>query len=191
MTRLNCEYVDGWPFMSPLGEKEFNLLQSTAGPDEEILGVVIGQFNQTVVATAYRVIFVKTGITAGQTFGGKATSFDYGNIVGVEIRTRMMYGDFVLISAGLPIIRGESSSEKIQIPHSPNGIEFFKSELLIFQAMATKIRERTFQLSSGQNQSPSTESIPDAIRKIAELHKSGILSDEEFQSKKAELLKRL
>ena len=38
---------------------------------------------------------------------------------------------------------------------------------------------------------PPQQDIPALIEKLAELHQKGILTDEEFQSKKAELLKRL
>ncbi|MEE3151450.1 MAG: SHOCT domain-containing protein [Acidobacteriota bacterium] len=38
---------------------------------------------------------------------------------------------------------------------------------------------------------PVAESITDQIGKLAELHKSGILGDEEFSEKKTELLKRM
>ena len=38
---------------------------------------------------------------------------------------------------------------------------------------------------------PRIGDIPDLIGKLAELHKSGILSDEEFSEKKTELLKRM
>ena len=38
---------------------------------------------------------------------------------------------------------------------------------------------------------PPQQDIPALIEKLAELHRKGILTDEEFQSKKAELLKRL
>jgi hypothetical protein len=31
---------------------------------------------------------------AGQTFGGKATSYDYRNIMGVEVRTGLSQGEF-------------------------------------------------------------------------------------------------
>ena len=41
------------------------------------------------------------------------------------------------------------------------------------------------------NTPPQQEDIPALIEKLAELHRKGILTDEEFQSKKAELLKRL
>jgi hypothetical protein len=36
-----------------------------------------------------------------------------------------------------------------------------------------------------------TESIPDQIKKLAELKEAGILTTEEFEIKKKELLKRL
>ena len=38
---------------------------------------------------------------------------------------------------------------------------------------------------------PRIGDIPDLIGKLAELHKSGILSDEEFSEKKTQLLKRM
>tara|TARA_B100000749_G_C17978682_1_gene282270 strand:- start:133 stop:327 length:195 start_codon:yes stop_codon:yes gene_type:complete len=38
---------------------------------------------------------------------------------------------------------------------------------------------------------PQTGDIPDQIGKLAELHKSGILSEEEFSEKKTQLLKRM
>lgn len=45
-------------------------------------------------------------------------------------------------------------------------------------------------VSSEAEESPSAD-IPAMIEKLAELHRKGILTDAEFQSKKAELLKRL
>ena len=38
---------------------------------------------------------------------------------------------------------------------------------------------------------PQIGDIPDQIAELAELHKSGILSDEEFSEKKTQLLKRM
>lgn len=42
-----------------------------------------------------------------------------------------------------------------------------------------------------RDQTRGLESIPDTIKKLSDLRDAGILSEEEFSMKKAELLKRL
>ena len=44
---------------------------------------------------------------------------------------------------------------------------------------------------SGRSSAPAESSIPDQIEKLAELHRDGVLTDAEFESKKKELLDRL
>jgi hypothetical protein len=46
-------------------------------------------------------------------------------------------------------------------------------------------------MRAGTSETKTTESIPDQIKKLAELRDAGILSGEEFESKKKELLARL
>lgn len=191
MSRPVVEYVDEWPMMSPLGKKELSLIQSNIGENEEILGIVIGNFNQAIVATKTRVLVIKTGLMAGQSFGGKATSFDYGNIVGIEVRTGFAQGEFELLSGGLVHHQGNRNKDRVKVNESPNGLVFPKVDAPIFQAMATKIREMTAKSNAGTQNAPATESIPDAIKKLADLHASGILTDEEFAAKKKELLDRM
>ncbi|MEZ0230884.1 MAG: SHOCT domain-containing protein [Planctomycetota bacterium] len=41
------------------------------------------------------------------------------------------------------------------------------------------------------DEAPSKKDVPELIRQLAKLHKDGVLTDEEFAKKKAELLKRL
>jgi hypothetical protein len=43
---------------------------------------------------------------AGTTFGGKATSFDYRTIVGVEVRSGFSQGEFEIIAAALSAPQG-------------------------------------------------------------------------------------
>lgn len=191
MAKPIVEYVNEWPMMSPLGKKELSLVQSNVGESEEILGIVIGNFGQAIVATETRVLVVKTGLMAGQSFGGKATSFDYGNIVGIEVRTGFAQGEFELLSGGLVSHQGNRNKDKVKVNESPNGLVFPKVDAPVFQAMATKIREMTAKSHAGTQSAPVTESIPDAIKKLAELRESGILTEEEFTSKKKELLDRM
>jgi hypothetical protein len=172
MARLTVKTVDGWPVMEPLGETEDDLVKRNMAPGERVLGQVIGSHGQAIVATDHKVLVVKTG----------ATSFDYRNLVGVEVRTGWAMGEF----------------EIVDIKDSPNGLVFNKQDARRFEAMAAKIREMTGAAHGPgtavgpQAAAPATEpSIPDQIRALADLHAVGILTDEEFGAKKAELLARM
>ncbi len=143
MAKLTFKYVDGWPLMQPLGKKEADLLKRNTAQGERILGQVIGNFGQTVVATDHKVLVVKTGLMAGQTFGGKATSFDYRTLVGVEVRTGFAQGEFEIIAAALSAPQRSRTQDKIKVSESPNGVVFAKQEARHFDAMAAKIREMT------------------------------------------------
>lgn len=44
-------YNDGWPLMQPLGAKEAKLRNQNVTPGEQVLGQVIGNFSQAVIAT--------------------------------------------------------------------------------------------------------------------------------------------
>lgn len=188
------------------GKKEADLLSRHRSPGEQVLGQVIGNFNQAIVATDRKVLILKTGLMAGQTFGGKATSYDYGNIVGVEARTGFSQGEFEILAGGLANTQGNRRKDKAKMSEAPNGVVFAKVTAKPFDAMAAKIREMSG--SRGAPRAPaaaappapaavpapvgeSRDAIFDAIRKLGELHDAGILNDEEFAAKKAELLARI
>jgi hypothetical protein len=192
MAKKTNTYNDGWPLMQPLGPKEVQLLKQNLAPGEQVLGQVIGNFSQAVIATSHKVLIVKHGLMAGQTFGGKATSYDYRNIMGVEVRTGFSQGVFEVIVGGIPTPRGNRNKDKIKAEESPNAIVFSKNEQKLFQSMATQIRLMVSQpvaVSSGQ--ASQVVPIPEQIRQLAELHAAGILTDAEFTEKKADLLRRM
>ena len=190
MARPGVEYENGWPFMVPLGKKESSLVQSTLGEGETIIGAVIGSFGQAAVATEIRVLIIKTGMMAGQTFGGKVTSFDYRNIIGIEVKTGFGQGEFELLSGGLLNIQGNRTRTKVEMAEAPNVIVFPKGDLKAFQDMATKVREITATSRTGDS-TKSADSIPESIKKLSDLKDAGILTVEEFEAKKTELLKRI
>ena len=198
MAKIATKTVDGWPMMEPLGAKEADLLRRNLAEGERVLGQVIGNSRQAVVATDHKVLVIKTGMMAGQTFGGKATSFDYRTIVGVEVRTGFSQGEFEIIAASMQAPQGNRNKDKVKVLESPNGIVFFKSNRNVFDRMAAKIREMTAAAhgaGTALNPHPappaSGSSIPEQIRSLSELHAAGILTDDEFSTKKAELLARM
>ena len=65
-----------------------------------------------------------------------------------------------------------------------------KEEIESFQKEVENIRDKINSASNSASNSVQ-ESIPDQIKKLAELKELGILSDEEFQSKKQSLLDKM
>jgi hypothetical protein len=199
MARISIRYIDGWPAMEPLGKKESEALRRHLARDEKILGQVIGSFNQAIVATDRKVMVLKSGIMAGQTFGIKETSFDYRLIVGVEVKSGFAQGEFQIISAGFSGNQGNRNRDKVKMAEEPNGVVFQSMHLEHFSKMAAKIRETSGNLAGNATSTPtptptpevSETSIPDQILALSELHKIGVLTDEEFTSKKKDLLDRM
>lgn len=194
MAKLIVAQKDGWPVMSPTGKKEQQLIQRHLVADEEILGCVIANFGQTVIATNHKVLIVKCGMMAGQTFGGKATSFDYGNIGGVEVRSGWSQGEMQIINAAMPSTQGHRNKDKVKINESPNGVVFPKANAKWFDAFAAKVRERVGEshvAATSVTAPPATLSIPEQIKQLGDLHAAGVLTDDEFSAKKAELLARM
>jgi hypothetical protein len=61
------------------------------------------------------------------------------------------------------------------------------------RALAMEVNRRSSAMAPTDtaDSQPSNPDIPDQIRKLAELRDSGILSSEEFEAKKAELLSKM
>jgi hypothetical protein len=191
MTKLTYTYNDGWPFMQPLGAKETQLRNQNMIPGERVLGQVIASYGQAVVATTHKVLIVKCGMMAGQTFGGKATSYDYRNIMGVEVRTGFARGEFEVIVGGLATPAGNRNKDRVKAAESPNAVVFGSTDQKLFQSMAAQIRQMASQPLAASSSNASQAPIPEQIRQLAELHATGILTDDEFARKKVDLLKRM
>jgi len=54
-----------------------------------------------------------------------------------------------------------------------------------------KSRKRSASEESDEAPAPAKKDVPELLRQLAKLHRDGVLTDEEFAKKKAELLKRL
>jgi len=133
-------YNDGWPVMQPLGEKEVQLRDQNMTSGERVLGQVIGLRGHAVIATTQKVLVVKHGFMAGVAFDGKAASYDYRNIMGVEVRTGFSQGVFAVIVDGLAVPRGHRNKDKVEVMESPNAVIFRSTDQKLFQSMAAQIR---------------------------------------------------
>lgn len=157
------------------------------GPDEILLGAYDGlgvsdkdfglghvnkggmfSFHDYLLVTDRRVIFWARGLVAGST-----DAFNYADISSVEESRGIMLGEIVLNVRGVK----ERLSNMVKTD-VPKAAEHIRNMVARFQA-----------LTYPPSQVP--ESIPDLIRKFAELRDAGILTEDEFITKKTDLLKKL
>lgn len=174
--------------LGSLVEKEHieQAISEILDPDESLLGAVYGQAlagegydafvrykggfgNNYLLVTDKRVIFWARGL-----FKTSIDAFFYDHISSAEETTRMFFpGEIVLDVKG--------TKERFRfIPSQdvPKAIQLIREQ----------IRKSKIKGPAAQHEG---ESIPDQIRKLAELRDSGILTEEEFSAKKTELLKRM
>jgi hypothetical protein len=188
VAKISTEIVDGWPVMAPLGQKETLLLGQHLTAGETVLGQVIGSFGQAVIATNQKLLVVKTGLMSGQIFGGKATGFDFRTIVGIEVRTGLVQGEFEILAGGLMNSQASNLSAKVNMAEQPNGVVFGKSDAAAFNAMAGKVRESSSAAHVLSAPAAASVSVADELAKFAALRDQGVLTEEEFQIRKASLL---
>jgi Short C-terminal domain len=152
--------------------------------DDEFLVTVgkdWGWSSQKLVLTTKRVIYSR---------GRALTSKDQQTVYLTDVRDvgfhkpLMGYGSLALETAGGKSIEG--------LPAAKNGAEIRNRLLaLIHWARSqAELASAPSATASGENRPPE-QSVTDKLRELADLHASGILNDDEFATKKAELLSRL
>lgn len=71
------------------------------------------------------------------------------------------------------------------------GIENYVNTAAAVRRFAERVNELAGRLPAGATEEAAAEEIPDQLRRLAELRDSGVLTDEEFEAKKAQLLERM
>jgi hypothetical protein len=177
-----------------LHPKANEALDKNLEPGEEVLVVITGPSNQAVIGTDRRAFIYKNkkGFMAGAAFGSEITSWDYRNLVGVQLHTGMMSGALVLQAPGQSGTKTNYWKQGDDDPYkAPNAIPVVRpfdqaqagvAELRRLIAQAdTPTAQPTVPASNGA-------SISDELAKLADLKQQGVLTDEEFAAAKARLL---
>jgi hypothetical protein len=173
-------------------------------PGETVNVVIRGTSSSAVIRTDRRAFIYKQGLLAGATFGHKLASFAYENIVGIEVHTGAMSGAVVIHVPGAASVSTSYWHDSKSDPHRAYNAVPIMRPYAPAQAGAAQLRALIAEFSSGQRTSPpsvaagpAVEQVPqgsdplEAIRKLGELRDAGLVTPEEFESKKAELLSRL
>lgn len=172
------------------GKGEKLLEENIDQGEEEILVKLKGSFGEGLVLTDKRLYILKWGFMTGNTFGGKCNAFSYNTITGLEIKKGLLTGTFeVLTPATQNAQKSYWGSGENSAAQSDNVITIQRDKFQLFQE-ATKIgRDFINQHYYSKNQPISEkESDYSELEKLAELKTKGIITVEEFESKKKKIL---
>jgi Ribosomal protein L7/L12 C-terminal domain/Short C-terminal domain len=158
--------------------------------DERILVVIRGSSGQAIVGTATRCFVCKPGFMAGATFGSEVSSWSYRNIVGVQIHKGLLSGAVIIQAPGQIGVSASYWRDKDSDPHkAPNAIPVAGD----WNAVRTAVARLRQLIDAAHTESPQSAAAPpsslaDELRKLADLHESGVLDDTEFSAAKQRLL---
>jgi hypothetical protein len=169
--------------------KEANkLLDENLAPGEPVLVIIRGERNSAIIGTDRRVFVFKKGFMSGSAFARKLSTWDYRNITGVQVETGIMYGSAAIQAAGIQV--GEISHDNAA--KAPHAVPLMRDHFNQAKAGGAALRQHIAAHQSAPAAAPpAAPDAMDQLRKLSELRDAGILTDSEFEAKKAELLARM
>ena len=162
-------------------------------PDETVLDWAPGKGESFLVATDQRALIVKVGIATGKLFGRQVNAYPYQQLTAVDLQTGVFDGYVQLGTGGAQTYNIRSRMEQMQ---TANSVAFNKREEGQFRALVALLRQKIQETQSGAltarvTPTGAAPTIPDQIAQLAALRDQGILSADEFERKKADLLSRM
>jgi hypothetical protein len=181
------------PPMHRIAKNEEKRLNENLLPGEKVISQCVGASGQTLVLTGRKVLIIKSGLMAGSTFGAKVSSFDYRSISSVEVKMGPMSGAFQISGGGLQSRDvGYWGTGKQNAHKAPNMVPIFRQHYSDFQKAANVIRSMATSAAHPPPQSAPVAPDPmEQLKKLGELKQAGVITAEEFEAKKAQLLARL
>ncbi len=205
--------VEKWPNSkivgSKLTQKASDAISRQSHDDEPWLILVSSGGGGVLAAFDDRLTIIKTGaltsLMAGSFGGERAATFYFRDVTGLEFNSGFAMGVLEVLTASYngtanrDYWRGSNKSRNADSndPYTlSNTLPLSKSEynnaLDNIKELRRRIARSKEQVvlapSSQQLPSTNTASLGDELMKLAELHKAGVLSDDEFQSAKKRLL---
>lgn len=176
-----------------LHKKVLELVRQNVSANDELLFVLVGTDNQSLIALQDRILIVKIGLLAGTAFGGRATTFYYRDITSIEINTGWISGVLEILT---PSYAGGVQKDfwnrgRDRDPFkASNCIPFPKNGLKIWQPYIDLIRKKISEsrISPTNSTSSTSTDIASQLEKLSNLKSSGALTADEYQKAKNKLL---
>lgn len=166
------------------------------GNNEKIELWLKGAFKEWLICTNNQVFIIKKGFMTGHTFGNGVFQMPYKNITGATVNYHLLSGYFEINAGGMQnTVKDYWSNDKNSDPSkAPNCVSINdKKTSTKFKEAAAFIMNKVQNLNNSQTNVASNINIdiPTQIKKLAELKNQGILTEDEFNKKKTELLSKM
>lgn len=186
---INNKYAPNKEIVSELKGGVLKSYDENIG-DDQVLVRLPGIPGFALVATDKRVMIITAGFSSGAMMGQKCKSYEYSDISSIECSCGMTQGRVQLTVAGSLEVRQPGLGNAYQ---AENIVHFSSSEKDIFQQATNLIRQEISKAKRGNIfvQQSQADDIPTQIKKLAELKDLGILSNDEFEAKKKDLLSKM
>jgi hypothetical protein len=179
-------------------------LKTLLSTDELIDVKLQGAFKEALVCTDRRVLIVKGGYMTGQIFGTNAFQIPYANIAGVEVKFHLITGYFELSAGGMQNTAQRSywsQQPSFNAAHATNCVSLnSRGQAAKFREACSFILKRQEEqrrnVIAGLSQTPdspakSREQTMNLLLDLGNLREKGIITEDEFNAKKSELLSRI
>ena len=161
--------------------------------EEDIISDLTGD-NGYLLVTKDKLFVSRTGASSGSVFSStskRVKKYPLDVITGMDVRKATFTAELEIITMG-SIEISNSITNVFERSLSENIISFPLDEYNQISDFADAVMEqRKILMNTPTTQPTPTDSIPDQIKKLADLQSSGIISEAEFISKKTELLERM
>lgn len=176
-----------------LPRKVKSLADENIHPGENVRFCLNGNNSQSLVALDERLLIVKVGFMAGASFGGRATSFNYSDISGVQVNTGLMTGTIEIHTPGLGATKASdfwSSKDKEDPFKLPNVLPINKGNVKVYQPYLEQLRS-LIAAAKGSGAAAQPTAQPDLVAQLTQLKQlfdAGALTAEQYETAKEQLL---
>ena len=176
----------------PLKGQGEKILSENLSEDEEVFVKLQGNNGQALVLTSKRLYIVKWGWMAGSTFGGKCIGYEYRNITALEANKHVVT---YIIQVLTPATQHQKLStmggrdKGTNVTESDFAVSYNDKKVAPLFQEAVNLGRRI--ISKAHEEKAGSSAQDDDITKLerlAKLKEQGILTEQEFQAKKKQLL---
>ena len=153
-------------------------------PGEQIRVIVRGASDTAMVCTDARLISMNRDVSWGWVANTKVVAFDLKDLTGVLFEDGIVTGAFSVQGVGIIPTRD---------PGDPHRLVLYRGQYEQARRATIKIRELIAEAKAAiapEASSPAADPV-ESIRRLGELLDAGLITPEQFDHKRAELLSRL
>lgn len=173
-------------FQEPFLKDVILAAYKTIPKTERIIVALKGAFKEYLVCTDKMVYIFKEGFMTGHLFGGGIFRMPYSQVTNAEVVFHAITGYFELSAAGLENKALNYWDRKNDPAKQPNAISLVSNQRADFDKAAAFILEQI--AASKAPQAHADQTTAEKLRDLKALLDEQILTQEEFEAKKKELL---